>query len=66
MPVLTGIQALGKIRTIEALKDLPVIVFSTRSIDLQKRIAELGGTGLSKEAPQDFLPIVKRALESVK
>ena len=64
MPILTGVQALKEIRN--QGKSLPVIVFSTRSGELQKTITELGGTCLSKEAPQDFLPTIKMVLEGVK
>ncbi|OGI73065.1 hypothetical protein A3D42_01940 [Candidatus Nomurabacteria bacterium RIFCSPHIGHO2_02_FULL_41_18] len=66
MPVLTGIQALKKIREMEGLRDLPVIVFSGRSSDLEKYVTGLGGTCLNKASTEDLFPAIERALKSDK
>ncbi|MHC0441720.1 response regulator [Flavobacterium sp. 3-210] len=43
MPLMNGIEFLNKIKKIDILKNIPVIIFSTSSADQDKKTASISG-----------------------
>ena len=64
MPAMSGWQCLAKLKNDTALKNIPVIMYSTSSNPREKEIAiELGATGFVTK-PTDF-KVLTKILESI-